>query len=246
MAAPAFGAHLPACAGAVEIGGAELLRVEKNGSVIFSDGRAAHLEGIRLPAGPADRAPQQFADAALASLAALARQAPLTLTSVPPKEDRYDRVRGQLFGADGTWIQLALLKRGLARVYVAPDRTECASELFAAEAAARAAHVGLWSAPAYAVRTPDSVAPDVGTFQIVEGKVVSASLRSGRAYLNFGGNWRGDFTVTVDPDDMRNFRATGVDPRSYVGQIIRVRGIVQTRNGPEIEAANPQSIEVVQ
>ncbi|HXC56588.1 MAG TPA: thermonuclease family protein [Rhizomicrobium sp.] len=245
VAAPAAAAALPDCAGPAEIRDALLLRVEKNGSVIFTDGRAVHLEGIRLPGGVADRAPQGFADQALGALTALTRRAPLTLTAVPPKEDRYDRVRGQLFGADGSWIQLSLLKSGLARVEIAPDRSECAGELFAAEAEARAAHRGLWSVPAYQVRTPQNVGRDVGTFQIVEGKVLNADLKEGRAYLNFGADWRTDFTVTVEPEDMPNFRRTGVDPRSYVGQTIRVRGIVQSLNGPEIEAANPQGIEVV-
>ncbi len=244
-ALPASAAALPSCAGPVEITGGQLLRVEKNGAVIFTDGRAIHLEAIRLPAGAADRAPQAFADKALASLAALLHQAPLTLTAVPPKEDRYDRVRGQLFGAGGNWVQLALLKSGLARVAIAPDRTECAGELFAAEAQARAAHAGIWSLPAYAVRTPDTVGRDIGTFQIVEGKVQNAGLKNGRAYLNFGADWRTDFTVSVAPEDMANFRRTGVDPRAYAGQTIRVRGIVQALNGPEIEAANPQGIEVV-
>lgn len=242
---PAAAAALPECAGGVEISGAQLLRVEKNGSVVLSDGRALHLEGIRLPAGALDRAPQALADGALGTLAGLLRRPPLTLTAVPPKEDRYDRVRGQLFGADGNWVQLALLKSGLARVAIAPDRTECAAELFAAEAQARAAHAGIWSLPAYAVRSPDAVGRDVGTFQIVEGKVLNAGLKNGRAYLNFGADWRTDFTVTVAPEDMANFRRTGVDPRAYAGQTIRVRGIVQSMNGPEIEAANPQGIEVV-
>jgi micrococcal nuclease len=242
---PVEAASLPSCAGNVEIGNAQLLRVEKNGSVIFADGRAAHLEGIRLPAGVADRAPQRFADQALATLVTLTHSGPLTLTSMPPKEDRYDRVRGQLFAAGGNWIQQTLLRRGLARVSIAPDRTECAGELYAAEAQARVARMGIWSDPAYAIRAPDSISPDIGTFQVVEGKVLNATLKSGRAYLNFGGDWHGDFTVTVEPGDMEHFRTTGVDPRSYAGQTIRVRGIVQSLNGPEIEVANPQSIEVV-
>jgi endonuclease YncB( thermonuclease family) len=244
-ALPASAAALPSCAGPVEIADGQLLRLEKNGAVIFSDGRAIHLEGIRLPAGVQDRAPQALADKALASLSALLHQAPLVLTAVPPKEDRYDRVRGQLFGAGGNWVQLALLKSGLARVAIAPDRTECAGELFAAEAQARAAHAGIWAQPAYAVCTPDTVGRDIGTFQIVEGRVQNAGLKNGRAYLNFGSDWRTDFTVSVAPEDMANFRRTGVDPRSYAGQTIRVRGIVQSLNGPEIEVANPQGIEVV-
>ncbi|HJW41152.1 MAG TPA: thermonuclease family protein [Rhizomicrobium sp.] len=245
VCAPAWVLATPSCAGPAEISGAQLLRVERNGVVILTDGRALHMEGIRLPAGSAEHAPQAFADQAISAILALAHKSPLTLTAVPPKEDRYDRVRGQLFAGDGTWIQLALLQKGLARVAVAPDRTECSGELYAAEAQARTAHAGLWAAPAYAVRNPDTVRHDVGTFQIVEGSVRNTELRNGRAYLNFGADWRTDFTVTIDPEDMPNFRRLGVDPRAYAGQTIRVRGIVQFLNGPEIEAPNPQSIEVM-
>ena len=243
-AVPASAAALPSCAGPVEIADGQLLRVERNGVVILMDGRATRLEGIRLPGGAADRAPQSFADQAISAMLALTRKGPLILTALPPKEDRYDRVRGQLF-AGGAWVQLELLKRGLARVAIAPDRTECSDELYAAEAQARAARFGLWSAPAYTLRTPDTVGRDTGTFQIVQGTVKNAELKNGRAYLNFGADWRTDFTVTVDPEDMPNFRHLGVDPRAYAGQTIRVRGLVQFLNGPEIEVANPQSVEVL-
>jgi hypothetical protein len=244
-AVPAAAAVLPACSGPPEITGAQLLRVERNGAVILTDGRATHLEGIRLPAGAADRAPEAPADQALGTLTALAQKGPLLLTAMPPKEDRYDRVRGQLFTGDGSWVQRTLLEKGLARVDIAPDRTECYTELYEAEVKARAAHAGLWALPAYAVRNPDTVGRDAGTFQVVEGKVLNADLKNGRAYLNFGADWRTDFTVEIDPQDMPNFRKLGVDPRAYVGQTIRVRGIVQSLNGPEIAVANPQSVEVV-
>jgi hypothetical protein len=244
-AQPCLAAATPPCAGAIEIAGAQLLRLEKNGVIIITDGRALKLEGIRLPAGSQEHAPGVYVDKAFSALTGLLRKGPLAFTAVAPKEDRYDRVRGQMVNGDGTWLQQALLKAGLARVSIAPDRTECASELFAAEAAARAARAGIWSDPAYALRTPGGVGRDIGTFQIVQGKVLNAELKNGRAYLNFGADWRTDFTVTIAPEDMANFRALGVDPRSYVGQTIRVRGLVQSLGGPEIEVPNPQSVEVV-
>jgi len=245
IAPSAVAQTLTKCAGPVEIAGGHLLRVEKNGAIVLTDGRAAHLEGIRLPQGAPDHAPQPFADEALAAIVKLASDVPLTLTSIPPKEDRYDRVRAQAFAGD-RWIQNELLSRGLARVSIAPDRTECAAELFAVEARARGAHAGLWASPAYAIRTPMNLWRDVGTFQIVQGKVLNTTKRNDRVYLNFGSDWRTDFTVTIDPDDMPNFRKAGVDPLSYSGQTIRVRGWVQSLHGPEIEVPNPQGIEVIQ
>ena len=133
-----------------------------------------------------------------------------------------------------------------ARVEIAPDRSECAAELYAAESDARAANAGLWAAPAYRVRAPEGLSGDTGTFQIVQGRVLTADVKDGRAYLDFGADYKTDFTVTISPDDMATFRAMGVDPRDYAGKTIRVRGIIQQFNGPEIEVANPKQVEVLQ
>ena len=241
--APASAA-LPECAGPVEVTAAHIVRTERNGDLILGDGRAAHLEGIRLPLGKQDHGDQSFADQALDALSKMANDQILTLTAVPPKEDRYDRIRAQVF-RDGDWLQLELLKRGLARVSIAPDRIECANELYDAEARARAAHAGLWSSPAYAIRTPATVGASTGTFQIVQGKVMSADLASGRMILDFGAGGRGDFRVEIGSDDLADFRSIGVDPRGYAGDRVRVRGIVQNDNGPMIAIANPLQVEVV-
>ena len=239
-------AAAPPCAGDVEIGDAAIVRVEHNNVLILRDGRALHLEGIRVPRAAQDHAPQPLDDQAFDALNALAKDMDVVARAVWPKEDRYDRVRAQVFTKDGTWLQNEMLRRGLARVDIAPDRGECFRELYDAETEARAAGVGLWSSPAYAIRTPDTVKADVGTFQIVFGKVLSTDVKDGRAYLNFGADWKTDFTVTISPDDMKTFRRMGVDPLGYEGRLVRVRGIVQWLNGPEIEIGNPKQIELLQ
>jgi hypothetical protein len=38
----------------------------------------------------------------------------------------------------------------------------------------------------------------------------------------------------------------GVNPRGYVGKMIRLRGILQNLSGPAIAIANPAQIEVLQ
>jgi micrococcal nuclease len=244
----AAAADIPACAGPEEIGGTVIVRIEPNGAFITDDGLAIRMEGIRLPSARADHAPGTYTDQAYGMALKLARGRSVTLTAIEPKQDRYDRLRAQIFAASTdsvTWVQKRLLELGLARVSISPDRTECAAELYSAEAEARAAHRGLWAAPAYAVRTPDTLGNDAGTFQVVEGTVQTVAFTSGRVYLNFGGDWHTDLTVTISPDDLKNFDAMGVDPHGYQGKTVRVRGLVEQHNGPSIEAANPQSIEVV-
>jgi micrococcal nuclease len=143
LAGPALAMPLPDCAGEVAVAKAHVTRVGQDGALILEDGRAAILEGIRLPG--ADRPATPVAQQALQVLRQLAVGAPLVLSSTSPRQDRYGRIRVQAF--DHVWLQLALLERGLARVEIAPDREECAPDFYEAEARVRGASLGLWALP---------------------------------------------------------------------------------------------------
>ena len=242
-AMPAVAAEAPACAGPVEISRAHVVRVEQNGVLVLSDGRALALEGIRLPLGAAEHAPARLADEARATLLSLAGEVPLSGRAVPPKEDRYDRVRVQGFSA--RWLQQALLEQGLARVAIAPDRTECAQALYGFEAAARKAGLGLWSLSAYRVRTDrDDWRPDLGTFQLIEGKLTRVTARDGDTVLDFAGDGRNGLLAVISGADRRNFRGSDLD--AMAGRRLRLRGMVQERDGrPMIALSNMAQIEVL-
>lgn len=239
---PALGASLPRCAGPVEISNAKVVRVERNGVLVLSDGRAVELEGIRLPLSQPGPAGVQ----ALAVLRDMTASATVTFTAVPPKEDRYDRVRAQGF-AGGTWLQAAMLEKGLARVAISPDRNECAAELLAAEARGRAGLAGAWAggpASPYRVRSPEQLRRAGGTFQVVEGRVTNIGQAGGRAFIDFSDDWQRGFSAIIAPDDRRRFR--GYDLNELAAHRIRVRGIVQDYRGrPEIALSNPAQIEIV-
>src|SRR6201996_234416 len=212
-------AAAPACAPTVEVANVPVSEVEPNGMFVTNDGRAVKLEGVLLPAGARDHAPQYLQQQALSELSGIVHGHLANLNAKPPKQDRYGRLRAQVFITDDApdlWVQTAMLSRGLARVSILPDRAECSAELYAAESAARAQHIGIWTLSAYAVRPAlDVPLSDLGTFQIVEGKVANASARSGRAYLNFGADWKTDFTVTIAPEDMKSFRDHDIDPATF-------------------------------
>lgn len=231
-----------ACLASMDLTEARIAAVEANNTLVLPDRRRVRLEGLlwATEKGVPARLQRQ-------TMAALRQQTGQTvaLRTGRPQLDRYGRLRAQVILFDGTWLQGALLSRGLARAQIAPDRPQCARELYVAEAEARAAHVGLWALPQYAIRSPGSLSwHDLGTFQIVEGTVLNVKV-SGRAYLNFGRNWRTDFTVTISPDDMKSFRHAGVDPYMYAGKSIRARGYIDRMNGFEIEVASPEAIEVL-
>jgi len=232
-------AIIPDCAGRVEIAKAHIVRVEKNGALILSDGRAVTLEGIRLPQ---DGDPRPLADRALATLGQLAQQGPLTFTATPPKEDRYDRIRAQAFGTG--WLQTAMLEQGLARVQIAPDRNECSPELYAAEASARTRRVGLWAQAGFAPRKPQEMKGTAGSFQVVEGWVTNVGSGAGRVFIDFSSDWQRGFSAVIAPEDRRAFRDYDLD--GLHARHVRIRGMVQDFRGrPEIALSNPAQIEIL-
>ncbi len=233
---------IPDCAGRAEISNARVIRVERNGALILSDGRAVLLEGIRLPQAGADGGPRYLADRALSVLTELAQQGPVTFTATPPKQDRYDRVRAQ--GFNQTWLQVALLEQGLARVAISPDREECSPELYEAEGKARAKRAGIWAITSYAPRAPQAMKGTAGTFQVVEGWVTNVGSRDGRIFIDFGNDWARGFSAAIAPEDRRAFR--GYDLESLHAKHVRIRGIVQEERGRHhIVLSNPAQIELL-
>ena len=65
-------------------------------------------------------------------------------------------------------------------------------------------------------------------------------------YVNFGRRWSEDFTVTVPKRNERSFTAAGLPLKKLAGQRVRVRGTIEERGGPWIEALAPEQIEIAE
>ncbi len=176
----------------------------------------------------------------------LTRDRLLTLSFGGRRLDRHGRLLAHLHDQAGTWIQGEMLRLGMARVYSFPDNRTRVAEMLALEGAARAARRGIWGNPFYALRAPGETHHHIDTFQVIDGAVLDAAKVRGRVYLNFGPDWRTDFTVTLAPKTARLFAREGIDPLALEGRRIRVRGWLSWRNGPQIEATHPEQIERVE
>ena len=240
----AWSMPLPDCSGGVEAAQARVTRMDRSGALTLSDGRTVVLEAIRLPG--ADKPSSSIAAEALDALREMAMKSSITLTSTPPKSDRYGRMRVQAFG--DAWLQVDLLKRGLARVAVMPDRQECLPDFYEAEIDARKAGRGLWALPEFAVRKADAFSAPEGSFQIVEGYVSNvARPASGRAFIDFNSDFRKGLSAVIAPEDRKAFRDMDPALEDLVGRDIRIRGTVVDFNGrPEIALFNPRQIEVLE
>jgi len=211
----------------------------------LADGRTLRLEGLGPPRAPARHdGPWPLMEETTNAVAAFIGDNDL---SIAPTEslDRYGRVIAQAWLDDGTWLSGALAERGWARVETTVDQRRCAAEAEALEAEARAEARGMWRLSAYEVRDALEASAFTNDFQIVRGRIADAAEVRGRIYLNFGEDWRTDFTVTITPTEARRFAEAGLDPLSWAGREIRVRGWLEWLNGPMIEASHPEQIELL-
>jgi len=212
--------------------GAATVRAATDDGIALEDGRIVRLAGIELP------------DARHAPPAGT----PIMLKRLEKREtDRYGRVDAHVFVED-QWFQAELVRAGLARVAARFGDAACARVLLTHEQSARAAKLGLWGEAYYVMNKaedPAEVLKRRGRFALVEGKVVSVRESGGTIYVNFGRRWTEDFTVTIAKRNERAFSAAGLEPKSLSGRRVRIRGWIEERGGPWVEAARPEQIEVV-
>lgn len=218
-------------------------------TVVLESGSQVRLTGIQAPKLPLGRPGFRAWPLGTQSKSALERLAlgrRLELRYTGRRIDRYGRLLAHLYDAAGSWIQGEMITLGMARVYSFRDNRERAPDLLALERAARAARRGIWGLRFYRIRTPEQADDYIDTFQLIEGRVVSAAVVRGRGYLNFGDDWRRDFTIGIAPKSRRLFERAGLAIKALGGKRVRVRGWLRRYNGPMIEATHPEQIEVLE
>jgi len=244
-------APLGAMEGLVRGGEDAVVEVVDGDTLRLRSGDQVRLVGIqapKLPLGRAGFAKWPFADEAKAALDGLALGRTVALWHGGARGDRHGRILAHAVTGSGEWLQGRLLAAGLARVYTFEDNRAKAREMLALEDEARRRRLGIWAHPFYRVREAGELARGdwraaVDAFVLVEGRPMRVADVKGRTYLNFGEDWKTDFTVSVAPEDRSLFRRAGVDLAAFEGARLRVRGWLQSRNGPAIEATHPEQFE---
>jgi endonuclease YncB( thermonuclease family) len=220
----------------------------------LEDGREVRLAGIEVPALASGQLAHNAAPAAAATgyLQSLVTGRTVVLKGPAPDRDRYGRLVAQVdvrLETGERWVQAEMTAAGHSRVGAHAGDRGCTAELMRRERAARAAKLGLWSDPYYGMRRaedPAAVSRERGRFTIVEGNVLSVRESGGTIYVNFGRRWSEDFTVTIAKRNERAFAAAGLEPKRLAGRRIRVRGFIEERGGPWVEASRPEQIEVME
>jgi len=220
----------------------EVAAVRDARTLALKDGSELRLAAIETPAG-------MQAEAARAALEKLVPAGTtLKLMGVGRGEiDRYGRLVAFAFlpGSQQS-LQQTLIDMGEAWVGTDVGDPSCARLLLTTENTARVARRGLWTDPNFAPLPADraaQLAAAQGRFVLVEGTVTSVHESNGIIYLNFGPP--GSFAVTIASRLQRAFTVVGVEPARMTGRRIRVRGWVEYRSGPIIDATMPEQIELL-
>lgn len=249
-----------AMCGGEDAGRGVVAEISGGETLVLDDGRAIRLIGVlgpkRAVRGPASEA-RTVMETALSELV-FGKQVSLHIGE--RKRDRYGRLLAHVMlvgrgGGETVWVQGRLVSDGLARVISFQDNRHCIPELLALERQARDARKGLWGNGFFAVRP--AMAENLlyrlaQSYEIVEGRVVDVAAVKGRTYLNFGKDWKHDFTAFIpartaglfEPDSSN--REQSIKLAELVGKQIRVRGWLKNYNGPSITVSHPEQIELVE
>ncbi len=230
------------------------LTVGSDPTVLMSAGpqHAHRLLHLQMPVGEIERArAQQVVKGSLSAQEAQIWGQGDTL-------DRYQRSLIHLVDQD-VWLQKAWVGEGIFRVLpgmASSQELVCLGELYRAEMDAVQGQRGLWSDSKNAVLSAHDVAElenHIAEFVLVEGSVRAVGKGGGRHFINFGEDWRADFTIVVPQPVLNDWPRDLQHPQflqdralsSLVGQRVRVRGWMTSYRGPEILVDDLSQIEIL-
>jgi len=160
------------------------------------------------------------------------------------KADRYGRLLGYCF-VDKIFVNARLIEQGYAVLYTYPPNVKYVDLLVASQKKAQRTKKGLWGS--FAIIDHTQADKYINQIRSVQGWVVETYKSTKCVFLNFGRDYRSDFTVAIFNNTLGAFNKEGIDPESfYEGKEIRVTGKIREYNGPEIIVNSPYEIEVLE
>ncbi|MFV8819077.1 thermonuclease family protein [Haliea sp. E17] len=202
-------------------------RVSDGDTLRLAGGDKVRLIGINTPElGHGGEAGQPLAEEARAALSALVADGRVWLQDGPEARDPHGRRLAWAFDARGEGIATQLLRQGLGfHVAIAPNtaRAQC---LAAAEAAARAARLGVWGIAEYRPRSVSGLEPGYRGFALLQDRVTRVSFKENGWWLQLAGK----VGVKIGPGSQSLYSRSALE--ALQGQAVQVRGwLVPMRGG---------------
>ena len=224
-------------------------RIIDGDSLILDNTETVRLLDINTPElAYKNRPAEPLANEAKQILETLALNKKVVVYPGNTARDRHNRLLAHVYAGD-TWLNGLLVEKGLAYIYTFPDNRETFKRLEPLEQQARATQQGLWALPRWQIRNAQGRFPheDYGNFYLTTGKVREAVQIRDKIYLNFGPDWRTDFTVEIPEDYWPLFITDGINPQQhYTGKPVLVRGKYKPVNGTLVTVTHPEQIQITE
>lgn len=170
-----------------------------------------------------------------------------TISYASPKPNRHGNFYTTLIpkGSNKS-LQEILLENGLALVYFL-DYPASYTNLFAAEAKARKAKLGIWKDKNSIAKNSNDITytykEHLSKFIIIEGVVTNIHTSKKNTYLNFGDNWKNDFSVQIENKTLKKFPGFA---EGLKGKKVSVRGWLEDYNGPFMKIYQTGNIKILE
>ncbi len=227
----------------------KVIKVIDGDTVKLSNGKLLRYIGIDTPEirirknGEFVYSPQPFALEAKAYNEKLTENRFVRIEFDVQKKDKYGRLLGYCF-ADGVFVNAKLIEDGYAVLYTFPPNTAHTDFFAKLQKEARKNKRGLWGS--YEVIAHHQAADHINQIRTIRGEVVDTYQSQKCVYLNFGKNYKKDFTVVIFNNSLNEFIDKNIDPATfYKNKLIEVTGKVKEYNGPEVIINHPNEITVI-
>ena len=214
----------------------QVRRVVDGDTLELAGGQRVRLLGIDAP-----EKGMALWEEASARLGALVASRTVTLR-VCQERDHYGRLLAKVEEGNVS-VNGTLLREGLALpLLIPPCGRAVVDEVLRDAAAGAVAGKGLYSLAPYRMVSSDRATDFIGERCLVRGRVLQVHQGRKAWHLNFGEDWKTDFTAGLFREGLDRFRHLGLDPRDLEGREVLVIGKVKRYNGPQIILRGPDQI----
>lgn len=233
---------------------AAVASIHSGNSLTLTNGTTVSLAGLQVPQpgrknrGDTVQPDEPLARASMDALARLTQHHPIRLGDVTPAQDRHGRVVAHAYAQNGIWLQEAMLREGLGFVFTHDTAMwPTLTPLLKVEQSARDAAIGIWANPHFRVLDHTEAAQHLQHTRLVQGTVYGVTTVRKRTYINFGKDWRTDFTLSIPAKRLKAVTAglQLADITELEGKTLLMRGLLFYTNGPSMEATAAQQISIL-
>ncbi|OSM06802.1 thermonuclease family protein [Magnetofaba australis] len=214
-----------------------------------TDNVKVRLLGIDTPElGDAKRgeAAEPFGERARERAKELVEGQAVTLHHGVRKTDDYKRRLAHVILSDGRSLGEILVAEGLALTYVRWPDIAHVKRFMKAEKRARKKRLGAWKRAHWLIDHLQA-RKQIGAFRIVTGRILSANRVNDRIYLNFGEDYRKDFTILIRKRDWKaHFKPAGWSLKKLEGKMVEARGRLLKKGGPALWASHPLQLTFIE